>query len=379
MKKNQQRVGAVDSRHRQGWASTFPMLALAGCALLALLGFALFKLSRPQTIDSTNPNTKHQRQSGELMLYCASGMRAPMQKIVEDYATEYGVKVQLQFGGSNTLLSQIELSRSGDLFLAGDESYMSLAQRKGLLAEMLPLATMQATIVVPRDNPANVQGFADLLRDDLRVAIGNPDQAAIGKMVRDTLEKNQWEALAQAVTKRGVFQPTVVEVANSVRVGAVDAGVVWNATVAGDSLLALVAPPEFAKATAQVAIGVLTCSSQPTAALQFARFAAARDRGLKHFQSNGFHVLEGDRGSVSPELNFYCAVHRRDLGFIIDPLEKPEEVRVDTVYNGCGSLTAQMKDAFVAAGLPWRLGDRAAGDAHAQGATNHSVHATWPP
>ena len=69
-----------------------------------------------------------------LFVYCAAGMRYPMEKVSKDYEEEFGTRIQLQYGGSNTLLSQLEVSQTGDLYLAADDSYISLARDKGLLA-----------------------------------------------------------------------------------------------------------------------------------------------------------------------------------------------------------------------------------------------------
>ena len=76
-----------------------------------------------------------------------------MEQIVADYQREYDVAVTVQYGGSNTLLSQIEVGRTGDLFLAADDSYMDVARDKGLIAEVMPLATMRPVVVIRKDAP----------------------------------------------------------------------------------------------------------------------------------------------------------------------------------------------------------------------------------
>ena len=95
------------------------------------------------------PGTK---EAEELVLYCAAGMRYPMQEIITKYQQEYGVTISAQFQGSNTLLAQIEVSKTGDLYLAADSSYVELARQKGLAVESLSLARMKPVIVVHKDN-----------------------------------------------------------------------------------------------------------------------------------------------------------------------------------------------------------------------------------
>ena len=68
--------------------------------------------------------------SDNLTFYCAAGIRLPIKQIVVDYEREYGVQVQVQYGGSGMLLSNIQTARIGDLYLAADESYIQRAREK---------------------------------------------------------------------------------------------------------------------------------------------------------------------------------------------------------------------------------------------------------
>lgn len=106
---------------------------------------------------------------------------------------------------------------------------------------------------------------------------------AIGTVARAALTRSgDWAALSARAL---VFKPTVNDVANDVKLGAVDAGIVWNVTVAQYSELEAVVVPELSSARSEVSVCVLQSSLQPTEALRFARYLSARDRGLRRFQS----------------------------------------------------------------------------------------------
>lgn len=280
-----------------------------------------------------------------LFVYCAAGLRTPVAQIAADYQREYNVAIELQFGGSNTLVSQIEASGVGDLYLAGDDSYVALAQEKGLAREALPLATMRPVVAVPTGNRKNIERVEDLWRPDVAVAVANPDQAAVGKLVRQQLEANgQWKQLDEAVRNRGVYKPTVGDVANDILLGSVDAGIIWDAVAAQYPDLQTVDFPVFGDAQVNIEATVLSSSQQPTAALRFARYLAARDRGQKTFERFGYRPVEGDRWAVRPELTLFAgSVNRRVLSPIVEEFARREGVEVNTVYNGCGILTAQMR------------------------------------
>ncbi len=277
-----------------------------------------------------------------LVVYCAAGLRTPMEEVAKEYEATYGVPVQIQYGGSQTLLAGIEVSRRGDLYIPADESYLKTARDKGLIDETIPLAQMKPVLVVKQGNPKNLRTIDDLLKPDVRVAQGNPDATAIGSLTRDALRKSgKWDALN---SHTAVFKLTVNDVANDVQVGAADVGIVWDTTVRQSTGLEAVALPQFAGVRAHVTAAVLRDTTRPTAALKFARFLAARNRGLPHFAAHGFDPVEGDVWAEEPELKLLAgAMLRPAVEETITAFEQREGVKVTRVYNGCGILVAQMK------------------------------------
>jgi molybdate transport system substrate-binding protein len=102
--------------------------------------------------------------------------------------------------------------------------------------------------------------------------------------------------------------------------------------------------PSFEPGLSAVEITVLKSTSDATSALKFARYLAARDRGLKVLSDMDYHVVDGDKWTEVPELVFYIgSVNRRAIEPVIKAFEEREGVHVTTDYNGCGILTGQMK------------------------------------
>ena len=330
---------------RSGRANGLYVLTGGAFAALLVLGLLLYGMGRPSGGLSSSGSASGGEKADGLVVYCAAGIRLPVEQVAADYEREYGVPVHLQYGGSQTLLSQLEVARSGDLYIPGDDEYITLGREKGLVEETIPLATMRPVIIVRRGNPKQIRGIADLWREDVRPALGNPEQAAIGKLVRELLRNSgQWERLEQHVTRTGVFQPTVPEVANNVAIGSSDAGIVWDTTVALYPDLEAIEAPELKPGEAGISVGVLQSAGDPTAALRLARYLGARDKGLVTFREKGFRTVEGDKWSENPEITFFCgSVNRRAVEPAIQAFERREGVRVNTVYNGCGILTGQMR------------------------------------
>uniref|UniRef100_UPI0035622407 substrate-binding domain-containing protein n=1 Tax=Stieleria sp. TaxID=2795976 RepID=UPI0035622407 len=163
-------------------------ILMAG-SLVALIGIVLLLGDRDK------PSTSGRA----VMLYCAASNRAVMESIREEYEQEFDRSVDIQYGPSQTLLSSIEVAKQGDLYLPADDSYLKLGKEKGLVAEEIPIAKMQAVIAVPKGNPKSIQSLDDLLREDVRVVLASPDSAAIGKVVRESLsEVGRWDSLDKA-------------------------------------------------------------------------------------------------------------------------------------------------------------------------------------
>ena len=314
------------------------IFAIVGSLVIVVL--LLFSLRKPERSPASavgSPGT-----SNELMIFCAASNRAVMEAIRADYEQEYEVEVQVQYGPSQTLLSSIEVARNGDLYLPADDSYLKIAREKNLIEESLPLATMQAVVAVKKGNPKGIQSFDDLLHEDVRLVQANPDVAAIGNLTRETLSKSgQWTDLQEHTR---AHRPTVTDVANDVKVGAADATIVFDAVLTTYEDLEAVSLPELSGAQASIAVGVVSSSKQPTSALHFARYLAARDRGLAHYQKLGFTPAEGDEWADVPKLTLYAgSMLRPAIDQSVTDFEKREGIEVTRVYNGCGILVAQMQ------------------------------------
>ena len=315
---------------RNSWLVVIGSLALAG-GLVALL---LWQPGSPQLGNETGAKP--------LLVFCAAGIKPPVEAVVREYEQAFGVQVQLQYGGSGTLLSNLRVAETGDLFLAADESYMKSARDFELLAETIPLARQRPVIAVAKDNPKNIRTLDDLQRTELRIAMANPDAASIGRTVRALLQQaSQWAAFEKRVT---VFKPTVNEVANDVKIGSVDAGIVWDATARQYPGLETMTVPLFDAGTETITIGVLKRSQQQAAALRFARYLGARDKGLKQFKEFHYTPVEGDEWADRPEVVLFSgAMLRPGVEKTLKEFQQREGCRITTVYNGCGILCAQMR------------------------------------
>lgn len=292
-----------------------------------------------------------------LRLYCAAGMSGPVAEIISDYEREYGARVEVTYDGSGALLSKIRTAgRRGDLYLAADAGHMKDARAAGLVDEVLPVAIIRPVLVVQRKTQERlrqagrpVTTAADLLRDDLKTVIADPNRTSIGGMTETLLQRSGlWARLRARLgerTPRASTVGTVNEVVQQVRTRDDSVGVAWDAVVAPHADLEAVTPPEFAGASERVYLGVLSKSADPTAALQFARYLTARDRGGAVFVRHHFEpVADADEWEERPTLHLSAgAMLKPALDDAVKAFAEREGVKINTSYAGCGLLVAQME------------------------------------
>ncbi|MDF1814206.1 MAG: molybdate ABC transporter substrate-binding protein [Verrucomicrobiales bacterium] len=224
-------------------------------------------------------------ETTELVLFCAAGLKSPVTEIAELYEKETGVAVRMQFGGSGTLLSSLQIA-PGDIYLAADSSYTDEAMKRDLISGPIPVARMKAGIGVAKGNPKNIVSLADLSRKEIRAGIGNPDAASIGKFTKKILSKhNLWENLSPVLVT-----PTVNELANAVKLQSVDAVILWNVVAQQYPDVDFISVPEFDAEKKGVTIAVTKSSKDPAASLKFCQFLSGADKGALIFQKHGFEL-----------------------------------------------------------------------------------------
>jgi molybdenum ABC transporter molybdate-binding protein len=303
----------------------FPLLLLA-----AAIGLGFYALRPAGTGRSTS----------SLTVYCAAGLKKPVEAIAAEFEKETGTQIELQFGGTGTLLSQLRIANKGDLFIAADEGSLADARKLDVIGEVLPLAVQHPVIAVAKGNPKGITTLADLEKADVKLALPNPEAASIGKVAKMILG-TRWDALAK---KAAVMKPTVTEIAADVKLGASDAALVWDSTVPQFEGLEAIQMPELTSHAEKASATILKSAASSLEALKFARYLTAPEKGGAIFSKQGFQAAGGDKWAAKPELILYSGgVNRPAIQELVQEFANHEGISVTTVFNGCGILCAAMK------------------------------------
>ena len=274
-----------------------------------------------------------------LTVYCAAGLKSAVEAVAQQYQRETGIEVRLQYGPTGTLLGNVRVAKIGDILIAADDGSVADARKVGVIREVLPLAKQKPVIGVRTGNPKHILTVADLLREDVKVALANPDAASISRVARSVLGET-WTKLA---ARAAVMKPSVTEVALDLQLGTVDAAIVWDSII-GQFKVEAIEVPELSARSENASATVLDFCTQPAAALHFARYLAAPEKGGAIFKASGFTPAGGDVWADKPEMILYSGgVNRPAIEGLLKKFAEHEGVTVTTVFNGCGILCASMK------------------------------------
>ena len=138
-----------------------------------------------------------------ITVFAGSASKPALEEAAAAFEQQTGIKVYLNFGGSGTMLSQLEIAGEGDLYIPGSPDYMQKAEDKGFIypESVEILAYLVPAILVQEGNPQNIQSLADLTRQDTSVGVGAPETVCVGLYAYEILENaGMLEEIQQAGT-----------------------------------------------------------------------------------------------------------------------------------------------------------------------------------
>lgn len=164
----------------------------------------------------------------DILFFCGSAVKIPMDEIIQSYKKEKGINVTVIYGGSGTLMAQMEISRRGDLYLSGSPDYIETGERKNILTKksMRKIAYLIPSIIVPRGNPARIYSLQDLCRKGVRIGIGNPQSVCLGLYSIELFCRNG--LLSKVFTNIQVFTKSCEDTATIAVFRKVDAVIGWD-------------------------------------------------------------------------------------------------------------------------------------------------------
>lgn len=225
-----------------------------------------------------------------LRVFAASSLTEPFQEMARSLeASRPGMAVSLQFAGSQVLALQIEHGAHADVFASADPSHMRRLVEAGWVSDRGTFAINELALIVPLDNPAHIEGLADLPRAR-RIVIGT-ESVPVGAYARLLLRAAaaRWgQEFASDVLARVVSEEVNVRLVRAkVELGEADAALVYRTDAAASRRVRSVPIPADLNVAAEYSIGVVETSDRKAHADAWLDLVFS-DRGRGILERHGF-------------------------------------------------------------------------------------------
>ena len=196
--------------------------------LACVFSMALGLVSCGGGYDSGGSGGGGEKQGGTLTILAASSLTDAFGELGNTFEEQnQGVGVKQTFGGSSDLLAQIQQGAPADVFASAAEEEMDTAQKDGLVSGTPQVFVKnREVIMVPKDNPANINSLEDMARPNIRLVLAAKDVPAadyvveiLGKANKEYGPDFEQDVLSNVVSREADVRASV----NRVAVGDADA------------------------------------------------------------------------------------------------------------------------------------------------------------
>jgi molybdate transport system substrate-binding protein len=213
---------------------------------------------------------------GKITVFAAASLREAFEAAAPAFTKKTGTTITFNFGGSDTLATQIKQGAPADVFASANEAQMKVVADAGLITgQAKTFARNRLVVIVPKSNPAKVTSLAGLANPGTKVVLAAAT-VPVGKYAREAFKKasgNGYPAdFAAAVEKNVVSNELDVKaVATKIALGEGDVGVVYATDVTAQlaSKVDTILFPSGVSPEAIYPIAVLKSAQNPSGAQAF--------------------------------------------------------------------------------------------------------------
>lgn len=221
-----------------------------------------------------------------ITVYAGKGLKHAIEEIKQNFEQQEGIPLSITYAGSQTLLNTLQNTHKGDIFIPGSKSYIKKATKLSIVTSEQYVAKHVPAFIVSASASKYIKTYSDLLNPGVKIAMGNKDMAAIGKVgeaiLKDAKPENNFRSNIV------VTGSTVNELLNLVVDEEVDAALTWNDMLKWNEAKELghiVIPTKMNKIK-EIWVATLSTSSNHKQAKHFANFVATEGRSI--FLKHGF-------------------------------------------------------------------------------------------
>jgi molybdate transport system substrate-binding protein len=133
-----------------------------------------------QSSNNSGSDGADKKQGRTLTIFAASSLIDAFGELGKTFEKQNeGVEVKQSFESSSTLLIQIQQGAPADVFASAAQEEMDTAMKDGLVAGKPEVFVKNREIImVPNDNPANIESFQDVANPGVRLVLAQRDVPA---------------------------------------------------------------------------------------------------------------------------------------------------------------------------------------------------------
>jgi molybdate transport system substrate-binding protein len=282
-------------------------LMMAGCGgalnttIVTSTGPTTSSASASPTISASNTPAAVSLAGKEISVFAGSASKPALDEAASLFEKQTGVKVFITYGGSGSVLSQMELSKTGDIYIPGSPDYLIKAEKKKITDPSTTkiVAYLIPAINVQSGNPKNIRSLSDLARPDITVGIGNPTTVCVGLYAIEILDNNQ---LLADVYKNIVTQASSCDnTATLISLKSVDAVMGWSVFHNWDpeNIDTIYLKPAQITRLAYIPAAISTFCKEKEAAAAFIEYLSS-SAGQEIFKKWGYNVTEAEARKYAP-------------------------------------------------------------------------------
>lgn len=186
------------------------------------------------------PFIQEQTAGGTLTIFAAASLTDAFTEMRDTFEMTYpNADLTFSFGGSSTLATQIIQGAPADVFASANRVQMLRVQDEGLVAgHPRTFARNRLVLIVPSDNPVNIQRLADLAQPNIRLVLaapGVPVREYTDRFIAQLALQHDGDTFYEAILRNLVSEEdNVRRVVVKVTLGEADAGIVYASDVTPD-------------------------------------------------------------------------------------------------------------------------------------------------
>lgn len=263
--------------------------------ILILVAAFVLGACAPQTTPPPTANSVTVPQT--LTVFAAASLGDAFREIGKNFETNHpGLAISFNFGGSQTLRTQIEQGAQADVFASANTKEMDALVKDALVGAGTAKLFLenQLVVILPANNPAGLTTLEDLAKPGLKLILAAKEVPA-GNYSLQILDKLD-QALGadykdKVLTNVASYENDVKQVVAKVQLGEADAGIVYVSDAVAAPGLQKIIIPAANNVIAQYPIAVLANSLNQNLARAFVDYVLSPD-GQAVLQKWGFLPLQ---------------------------------------------------------------------------------------